>query len=75
MYTCNARNAKNKVGVIASDAQSLKLDVVHISEAGVGPEKAMGLSGYEALSLERSGPNRGSVMYVKHYLYKRSVRI
>ena len=75
VYTCNARNAKNKMGVIASDGQTLKVDVLHISEAGVGPEKASGLSGYETLELERSGPNRGSVMYVKHYIYKRSVRI
>ena len=55
MYTCNARNKKNKMGVIASDGQTLKLDVIHISEAGVGSEKASGLSGYETLELERSG--------------------
>ena len=75
VYTCNARRLSNKMGVLASDAQSLKLDVIHISEAGVGPEKAMGLSGYTVLTLERSGPNRGSVMYVKNYLYNRILRI
>merc|ERR1711892_732321 len=72
VYTCNARNAKNKMGVIPSDGQTMKIDVLHISEAGVGPEKASGLSGYETLELERSDPNRGSVIYVKHYIYKRS---
>ena len=49
--------------------------MIHLGEAGVGPEKARDLSGYETLELERSGPNRGSVMYVKKYLYNKSVRV
>ena len=75
VYTCNARNAKNKMEVVASDGQKFKTDVIHLGEAGVGPEKARDLSGYETLELERSGPNRGSVMYVKKYLYNKSVRV
>ena len=75
VYTCNARRLSNKMGVLAHDAQSLKLHVIHISEAGVGPEKPMGLSGYTPLALERSGPNRGSVMYVRNDLYPRILRI
>ena len=62
VYTCNAGRLSNKMAVLAHDAQRLKLGVIHISEAGVGPEKPMGLSGYTAISLERSGPNRGSLM-------------
>merc|ERR1711892_1510108 len=50
-------------------------DVIHLGEAGVGPDKARDLSGYETLELARSGPNRGSVMYVKKYLYEKLVRI
>ena len=62
VYTCNAGRLSNKMAVLAHDAQRLKLGVIHISEAGVGPEKTMRLSGYTSISLERSGPNRGSVM-------------
>ena len=53
----------------------MKLDVIHISEAGIGPTKTMGLTGYTALGLERSDPNMGSVMYVKNYIYSRIIRI
>ena len=75
MYTSNAGKLSNKMAVLAHDAQKLKLGVIHISEAGVGPEKPMGLSGYTPLSLERSGPNRGSVMYVRNDIYPRCLRI
>ena len=63
------------MAVLAHDAQHMKLGVIHISEAGIGPEKAMGLSGYTPLPLERSGPNRGSVMYVRNDIYPRILRI
>merc|ERR1711892_827696 len=75
VYTCNARNANEKMEVVASDGQKFKTDVIHLGEAGVGPNKARDLSGYTTLELARSGPNRGSVMYVKKYLYDKSVRI
>merc|ERR1711892_540001 len=75
IYTCNARNANEKMEVVASDGQKFKTDVIHLGEAGVGPNKARDLSGYTTLELARSGPNRGSVMYVKKYLYEKSVRI
>ena len=75
VYTCNAGRLSNKMAVLAHDAQKLKLGVIHISEAGVGPEKPMGLSGYTPLSLERSGPNRGSVMHIRNDIYPRCLRI
>ena len=75
VYTCNAGRLSNKMAVLAHDAQKLKLGVIHISEAGVGPEKPMGLSGYTPLVLERAGPNRGSVMYVRNDIYPRCLRI
>ena len=75
VYTCNAGRLSNKMAVLAHDAQRLKLGVIHISEAGVGPEKPMGLSGYTPISLERSGPNRGLVMYIRNDIYPRCLRI
>ena len=75
VYTCKAGRLSNKMAVLAHDAQAMKLHVIHISEAGVGPEKPMGLSGYTPLPLERSGPNRGSVIYVRNDIFPRILRI
>ena len=75
VYTCNAGRLSNKMPVLAHDEQKLKLGVIHISEAGIGPEKPMGLSGYTPLPLERPGANRGSVMYVRNDIYPRCLRI
>ena len=58
LYTCNAGRLSNKMAVLAHDAQRLKLGVIHISEAGVGPAAPMGLSGYTVIKLERPGKNR-----------------
>ena len=65
----------NNMAILANDAQRLKPGVIHISEAGVGPEAPMGLSGYTVIKLERSGPNRGSLMYIRNDIYPRCLRI
>ena len=75
LYTCNAGRLSNKMAILAHDAQKLKLGVIHISEAGVGPAAPMGLSGYTVIKLERSGPNRGSLMYIRNDIYPRCLRI
>ena len=75
LYTCNAGRLSNKMAILAHDAQKLKLGVIHISEAGVGPAAPMGLSGYTVIKLERSGPNRGSLMYIRNFIYPRCLRI
>ena len=63
------------MAILAHDAQKLKLGVIHISEAGVGPAVPMGLSGYTVIKLERPEPNRGSLMYIRNDIYPRSLRV
>ena len=44
---------------------SRNLDVVHITEAGLGTKLPEEMKGYKANKLEHKSLNRGSVMYVQ----------
>ena len=75
LYTCNAGRLTNKMAILAHDAQKLKLGVIHICEAGLGPAVPMGLTGYTVIKLERPEPNRGSLMYIRNDIYPRCLRV
>ena len=74
-YLCNAGRLTNKMAILAHDVQKHKLDVIHISEAGLQKQLPMGVTGYTVVKLERSEQNRGSVMYIRNDLYARTVRV
>ena len=73
-YSCNAGRLTNKMAILAHDVQKHKLDVIHISEAGLQKKVPMGMTGYTVVKLERSEQNRGSLMYIRNDLYARTVR-
>ena len=76
LYTSQQRRkAKQQDGSIGTRCTKMKLGVIHISEAGVGPAAPSGLSGYAVIKLERPGPNRGSLMYIRNDIYPRCLRI
>ena len=74
-YSCNAGRITNKMAILAHDVQKHKLDMIHISEAGLQKKEPMGLTGYKSVKLERSEQNRGSLMYIKNDLNARMVRV
>ena len=74
-YSCNAGRITNKMAILAHDVQKHKLDVIHISEAGLQKKEPMGMTGYKSVKLTRKEPNRGSVMYIRNDLYARMVRV
>ena len=74
-YSCNAGRITNKMAILAHDVQKHKLDVIHISEAGLQKKEPMGLTGYKSVKLARKEQNRGSVMYIRNDLYARMVRV
>ena len=74
-YSCNSSRITNKMPILAHDVQKHKLDVIHISEAGLQKKEPMGMTGYKSVKLTRKEPNRGSVMYVRNDLMARMVRV
>ena len=48
---------------------SRNMDVVHITEAGLGKKLPETMKGYKSIKLEHNSPNRGSVIYVKVKYY------
>ena len=74
-YSCNAGRLTNKMAILAHNVQKHKLDVIHISEAGLQKKVPMGLTGYTVVKLERLEQNRESLMYIRNDLYARTVRV
>ena len=67
-YTCNANHITNKMPTLAHDAMKERLDVIHITEAGLKQQIPAGMTGYKAVTHPRPEPNRGSVMWVRECL-------
>ena len=63
------------MAILAHDVQKHKLDVIHISEAGLQKKVPIGITGYTVVKLERLEQNRGSLMYIRNDLYARTVRV
>mgnify|MGYP001365971021 CR=1 FL=1 len=61
--------------ILVHDVQKHKLDVIHISEAGLQKKEPMGMTGYKSVKLTRKEPNRGSVIWVRNDLMERMVRV
>ena len=73
--TVNANHLSNKMTSLQHTTYSRNLDVVHITEAGLGKKIPETMKGYKSIKLENESPNRGSVMYVKEEYYDKMVRI
>ena len=74
-YSCNSSRTTNKMPILAHDVEKHKLDVIHISEAGLQKRDPMGMTGYKSVKLARKEPNRGSVIWVRNDLMDRMVRV
>ena len=74
-YLCNSSRITNKMAILAHDLEKHKLDVIHISEAGLLKKDPMGMTGYKSVKLARKEPNRGSVIWVRNDLMDRMVRV
>ena len=71
----NANHLSNKMTSLMHTTYSRNLDVVHITEAGLGTKLPQEIKGYKAIKLEHESPNRGSEMYLKEEYYNKMVRI
>ena len=49
-YTCNANHITNKMPTLAHDAMKERLDVMHITEAGLKQQLPTGMTGYKAVA-------------------------
>ena len=74
-YTCNANHITNKMPTLAHDAMKQKLDVIHITEAGLQQQLPTGMTGYKAVAHTRLEPNRGSVIWVREYYLNKLVGV
>ena len=61
-YTCNANHITNKMPILAHDVAKHKIDVIHITEAGIREKEPTGMTGYISVKLTRKEHNSGSVI-------------
>lgn len=57
--------------ILAQDMEKHKLNMIHITEAGLLKKDSMGMTGYKTVKLARKEPNRGSVIWVRSDLMVR----
>ena len=74
-YTCNANHITNNMTTLAHDTMKHKLDVIHITEAGLKQQLPTGMTGYKAVAHTRPEMNRGSVIWVRECYLNRMVRV
>ena len=63
--SCNANHITNKMPTLVLDTLKERLDVIHITEAGLKQQLLAVIKGYKALTHVRPEHSRGSVIWVR----------